>query len=183
MLANHLLGKTLQPVAIAVILTLLAACGGGGGGGSSPTPQPAGDNVAPVITLTGSSSITIEQGTEYSEPGWTASDNVDSSLTVNVEGTVDANVVGDYRLTYSTSDDAGNTTSVTRTVSVVDTTSPEITLNGASEVNHDFGQPYVDAGATATDSNDGDIDVSDTGAVDVNTPGTYTITYTVIKTG
>lgn len=178
MLANHLLGKTLQPVAIAVILTLLAACGGGGGGGSSPTPQPAGDNVAPVITLTGSSSITIEQGTEYSEPGWTASDNVDSSLTVNVEGAVDANVVGDYRLIYSTSDDAGNTTSVTRTVSVVDTTSPEITLNGASEVNHDFGQPYVDAGATATDSNDGDIDVSDTGAVDVNTPGTYTITYT-----
>jgi beta-glucanase (GH16 family) len=182
MLANYSLSKTLQPLAMAVILTLLTACGGGGGGSvptpsPAPNPEPTGDQVAPVITLTGSTSITIEQGTDFSEPGWSASDNVDDALTVTTEGTVNSDLVGVYTLTYSTSDSAGNTTSVTRTVTVVDTTPPVISLNGAAEITHSFGEQYVDAGATATDSSDGEITPTSSGTVDVNSPGAYTITY------
>ncbi|NIA14185.1 MAG: DUF5011 domain-containing protein [Nitrospiraceae bacterium] len=63
-----------------------------------------------------------------------------------------------------------------------DTTAPEITLLGDAVVAHPFGQPYVDAGATASDDVDGDItaDIVVGGdAVDENTVGPYTITYNV----
>jgi beta-glucanase (GH16 family) len=177
MLSNCSSTAIRQPLLIGLISILLSACGGGGGE-SPPAPQPAGDTSAPVITLTGSSSITIEQGTDFGDPGWSATDNVDDVLTVSVDGTVNSDLVGEYTLTYSTSDSAGNSSSVTRTVTVVDTTAPVITLNGAAEINHSFGELYTDPGATATDSNDGEINVTSSGTVDVDSAGTYTITYT-----
>ncbi len=59
---------------------------------------------------------------------------------------------------------------------------PVITLNGDSTVNLGIGVPYADAGATASDNEDGDI----TGSIVVNglpidtgTGGTYKVTYDV----
>lgn len=142
------------------------------------------DICIPTITLIGSNSITIEAGTAYSELGATASDSCDGNITSNIviAGTLNTNVPGTYTKTYNVSDAAGNdAVQVTRTINVVDTTIPVITLLGNSVVTLVEGGSYVDAGATATDNIDGNITSSivTTGTVNTNVPGTYTKYYNV----
>ena len=62
-----------------------------------------------------------------------------------------------------------------------DTTPPVITLTGNPEITIEQGEVYSDPGATAWDKHDGDLSnqIMVTGNVDTNTPGDYTITYTV----
>jgi hypothetical protein len=62
-------------------------------------------------------------------------------------------------------------------VTVKDTEAPVITLNGASPLTLECHAPFADPGATATDLCAGSVAVSSSGAVDANTPGSYTITY------
>jgi hypothetical protein len=63
----------------------------------------------------------------------------------------------------------------------VDTTPPTLTLRGAPSVSLTINSPYVDAGATATDSTDGDLTSRIVVVNPVNTAllGTFTITYSV----
>ncbi|MCU1266238.1 MAG: repeat containing protein [Acidobacteria bacterium] len=91
------------------------------------------DTVAPVIALSGANPMTVECHTGFTDPGATASDGCAGDLTtaISVSGSVNANVVGSYVLTYSVSD-GSHMVSTTRTVNVVDTTPPVITLNGQS---------------------------------------------------
>ena len=56
---------------------------------------------------------------------------------------------------------------------------PVITLNGAAVVNHEQGTTYTDEGAIASDTVEGTLTVTVSGAVDSATAGTYTLTYTV----
>ena len=84
-----------------------------------PAPEPAPDTTAPVVTLIGDTSITIEKGTTYVEQGATASDH-DGSAPVTITGYVDADTVGTYTITYSATDASGNTGLATRTVNVVE---------------------------------------------------------------
>ena len=78
------------------------------------------DITAPVIELEGDQEITIDQDTEFDEPGWSASDDADGDLTdaVLVDGSVDTATPGTYTLTYAVTDSAGNQTQATRTVTV-----------------------------------------------------------------
>ncbi|HEY8185296.1 MAG TPA: immunoglobulin-like domain-containing protein [Pyrinomonadaceae bacterium] len=89
------------------------------------------DTVAPTILLNGANPMTVECHTTFTDPGATANDGCAGDLTsaITVSGSVDANVIGTYTLTYSVSD-GSHTTTATRTVNVVDTTAPIITLNG-----------------------------------------------------
>jgi aspartate 1-decarboxylase len=146
------------------------------------------DTTPPVITLNGAASMTLAVGDSFTDPGATASDNVDGDISGSVVvggGTVDANTAGTYVITYDVSDAAGNpAVQVTRTVTVIipDTTPPVITLNGAASMTLAVGDSFTDPGATASDNVDGDISGSvvvggDT--VDTSTAGTYVITYDV----
>ena len=77
--------------------------------------------------------MTIEVGTTFTDPGATALDAGDGDLTssIVVSGSVDTSTIGTYTLTYNVSDTSGNAAvPVTRTVNVVDTTAPVITLLG-----------------------------------------------------
>ena len=144
----------------------------------------AADTTAPVITLTGSTPVVVEAGTAYNDAGATANDNVDGNITVNIVtvNPVNTNVLGNYTVTYNVNDTAGNpSTQVTRTVSVIDTTAPTLTRLGSSPVAVTQGDPYVDAGATATDSFAGNLTASIVTVNPVNTAvlGNYTITYDV----
>ncbi len=137
------------------------------------------DNVAPVITLNGSSTVYVEYGNVYSESNATATDNYDSSVTVSKSGTVNNSTLGTYTITYTASDSSGNAAaSVTRTVIVRDTTKPVITLTGSSTVYVEFGDNYSEQGATWTDAYDGSGSATVSGSVNVGTLGTYTRTYT-----
>lgn len=105
-----------------------------GGGSDDDTVQiNIVDTVPPTILLNGANPMTVECHTGFSDPGATASDGCAGDLTgsIMVTGSVNPNVVGSYVLTYSVSDGT-NSASVMRTVNVVDTTAPVITLNGSS---------------------------------------------------
>ncbi|MBR9758588.1 MAG: DUF5011 domain-containing protein, partial [Algicola sp.] len=80
------------------------------------------------ITLSGSSPVTIEACSTYTDEGATASDCVDGDLTASIvvagDG-FDTSVPGTYTVTYNVQDAAGNNAAqVTRTVIVEDTTAP-----------------------------------------------------------
>jgi hypothetical protein len=135
------------------------------------------DTTAPIITLNGANPMTVECHTMFTDPGATANDACDGVVPVTVSGTVNENVPGTYTLTYTATDGA-NSASVTRTVNVVDTTAPVITVTGANPATVECHTSYSDAGATATDSCAGSVAVTTSGSVNVNVPGTYTITYT-----
>jgi len=163
------------------LITTLAACGGGGGGSTTTpvvTPPPAPvDTTAPTISLAGDAEMAVEQGTEFSDPGATASDETDGTVSVSVSGSVDVNTAGTYTLTYTASDAAGNEASAERVVTVADTTSPVIQLNGESAITLVEGDAYSEPGASALDSVDGQLTVVITGEVGSD-PGEYTLTYT-----
>ena len=135
----------------------------------SSTPP---DTVFPVITILGDNPATVELGGTYTDAGATS----DGGETVTSSGSVDTNTVGTYTISYSASDAAGNTSTATRTVNVVDTTAPVVTVTGDNPATVELGATYTDAGATATDLS-GTVTVTSAGTVDTNTVGSYTITY------
>ncbi|PKG83071.1 hypothetical protein CXF85_12040 [Colwellia sp. 75C3] len=169
----------LSALAPLFLLTLgtLTACGGGS---KSPAPTPAKDTTAPVITLTGDSALTLSVGTAYSEQGATANDATDGSVDVTTTGTVDSAVVSSYTLTYSAKDAAGNASSATRTVNVVDDIAPVLVLNGVTPFSHNAGDDYADLGAVVSDNLDdaSSITITTTDEVNAAVIGSYTVTYT-----
>jgi hypothetical protein len=89
------------------------------------------DTTKPVITLIGSTDVTIEALSTYSDAGVTAADNIDGDITskIIVDNKVNASKIGAYTVTYNVSDAAGNAAiAVVRNVKVVDTTPPVITI-------------------------------------------------------
>jgi large repetitive protein len=139
------------------------------------------DTEKPVITLLGADPVTVQCNTAYHDAGATAADGCSGSLPVNVAGTVNVGIPGVYTLTYTATDGEGNDADpVARTVNVVDTVVPVITLNGSNPVTVECGSTYTDAGATASDACDGDL-TSEIVAVDDITalPGTYYVHYNV----
>ncbi len=81
------------------------------------------DHTGPVITLNGSSEITINKGDTYKEPGVKkVVDNTDGQIDVKeveITGEVNTSKVGTYTITYSVMDSFKNETVKKRTVKVV----------------------------------------------------------------
>lgn len=78
------------------------------------------DKEAPTIELKGNEKIYVTVGGKYNESLATATDNCDDDLTesIKIDGSVDTNKEGTYTLTYSVSDNSGNTSSKERKVIV-----------------------------------------------------------------
>ena len=133
------------------------------------------------ILLLGADPIYLECPEAFVDPGAEAIDDF-GSLTVTTEGEVLTSIPGEYILTYSATSTEGTPLSVTRTVIVEDTVAPEISLFGDATVYIPLGDVYFEAGATATDTCDPGVGTTITTGgdfVDVNTPGTYVVTYDV----
>lgn len=82
------------------------------------------DVTRPLITLAGSASMTLSQGSTFTDPGATATDNVDGNITSRIvrTGSVNTSTPGTYTLRYDVRDTAGNNaTTVTRMVTVTST--------------------------------------------------------------
>lgn len=85
------------------------------------------DNTAPTITLNGASPMTVECHTSFTDPGAIAHDACAGDFPATASGSVDANTVGTYLITYNATDPSGHAAApVVRTVNVVDTTPPTI---------------------------------------------------------
>lgn len=129
-----------------------------------------------IIQLSGNSTITIEKGYNYSEPGVV----YPSEYNLLSDGTVNENVVGSYLLTYSLLDQFGIVIkSISRTVIVEDTVIPIITLLGDLSITVEKDHAYVEPGYTALDYYNEDIsnNIIINSNVDLSTPGVYNITY------
>lgn len=81
------------------------------------------DYSAPIITLSGNNPALIPQGSTYADLGAIVSDNVNENLGYQTEGEVDTETLGEYTITYTAADQAGNVGTAERTVIVYD---PEV---------------------------------------------------------
>merc|ERR1711865_345660 len=120
------------------------------------------DPTAPSIEVEGKDLVLeATRDTEYTDAGATCSDEVDGELShaVEVSGeVVNMRIPGTYTIQYDCQDLSGNNAKTrSRKVTVRDTTLPKLTLLGAKINYVEAGFPYIDAGATATDTLDGDV--------------------------
>ena len=122
------------------------------------------------LTMTGSKVITLEYGETYEEPGAKATFHGSifmkepEDVEVKIQGDVDVTTVGTYYVTYTSTrmvesifGDAEARDTARRTIHVVDTVAPEITLVTDPEVFTFPGQTYQEEGFAATDNYDGNI--------------------------
>ena len=157
------------------------------------------DTIAPAIKLKGANPYCMVKGTQYVEPGATATDNVDGDITdrISIINKVTGNRIGSFRIAYKVEDSSGNSTLAYRAVLVTTSCSdksidseyekvinnaPVITLTGKNSVTINRGDDYIDLGATAYDKEDGNITykiVTDTTGVNVNSAGVYKVIYRV----
>ncbi len=96
------------------------------------------DHEGPVITLNGDSTINLNKGDEYKEPGVkSVVDDTDGNLNVDdvtIKGEVDTNTVGTYEITYSASDSLNNKSEVKRKV-VVEESLSNVVREATSDTN------------------------------------------------
>jgi hypothetical protein len=139
------------------------------------------DRTPPVITLNGNQTTFVDVNSTYNEPGALVADNRDNNISVVTSGLVNTGTLGNYTITYTAQDRAGNrAVEVKRTVSVVDRTPPVVSLIGSSTVRIKAGELFVDPGANALDNYDPPTKVNQrvVGTVNINLVGTYNIVYT-----
>ncbi|MES2561086.1 MAG: immunoglobulin-like domain-containing protein, partial [Bacteroidota bacterium] len=122
--------------------------------------------------------------TAFNDPGVETSDNYYPNVTTVRTGLPTMNLLGDYLVTYTATDGAGNTATVTRLVKVVDMIAPEIQLLGNNPFEHIRFTPYVEPGVKIKDNYYADstlqtLLVVDQTKLDVNIPGLYFVNYTV----
>lgn len=151
----------------------------------APTPPPTPADSVPVCTVKGDDILFVEASKKelYMDAGATCTDAVWGDLTddVRMQGYVNLGKLGSYTITYDVTNPAPwkrSSLPVKRTVIVRDTTDPVCNLKGDATVTIEASFPYTDAGATCTDSIDGNRRVITTGSVNIESEGLYYLTYT-----
>ena len=139
---------------------------------------------APVIE--GAVDRVIEKGSTFKPTeGITATDKEDGDLTSKIKysGNVRIGAVGEYEATYSVTDSAGNTTTVTVKITVVANDKDAPLLTGTQNKAIVVGDTLfkLTDGVTANDTTDGDLTskIEITGTIDPWTLGDYEIVYSV----
>ena len=133
------------------------------------------DTTPPVISITGSASITITEGDTYNDAGATATDDVSGDLTSSIVTTnpVDTSTPGTYTVTYTVTDAAGNITSIGRIVTVLAAASAEtyeINITANSATNYILNGTDRNGSVTGNDPSV-TVNVGDTLNFVVNAPG------------
>jgi sugar lactone lactonase YvrE len=149
-------------------------------GPAAPTPVAAAGTDQTVecaggltpVTLDGTSS-TAGSGTINSYTWKEGATTLGTGATLNV-----SLAAGSHTITLTVTDTGGGSDSDEVIINIVDTVPPVITINGANPVTVECHASFSDPGATASDGCAGSVAVNASGSVDVDTPDTYTITYT-----
>lgn len=136
---------------------------------------------SPKISLNGASIINVPLNSNYIDEGASAKyGKKDISSNIQVSNNIDTSKVGKYNITY-TVNYKKKSISTTRTINIVDSESPVLTLTGDSEINIAQDSSYQDLGCSAIDNYDGDITtkISIDSNIDTSKIGTYLVNYTV----
>ncbi|MDD5758295.1 MAG: DUF5011 domain-containing protein [Desulfobulbaceae bacterium] len=136
--------------------------------------------VNPVITLIGFTTVTVEAGTTYTDAGATAQDQFGADLTsaIVITHPADTAALGTYTVAYNVQDFYGNSAvQVSRTVNVVDTTPPIISLIGDANETVECATTYTDPGAAVTDNASIGLTATTTGTVNTINVGTVSTLY------
>ena len=164
------------------------------------------DTTAPVVTPTNGTvenivSSTADNPLTYSDMGATATDSCDPSFPLNLSTATSGSVtmvvpdtgpdVITSSLSYTATDADGNSATAVLAVNVT-RSQPVMSLVGGGLV-LSIGQPYVEQGMDVVDAQNGTFPgitssgacgamtcTINTGSLDINTAGTYTVTYDVI---
>lgn len=92
---------------IILVITLISSC-------------KRNDEISPVVLLNTDSIEVHYRGMPYFDPGIETADNYTCDLTdIEIINTVDTGAYGSYSVIYKVTDDAGNTTEMTRVVDIV----------------------------------------------------------------
>ncbi len=116
----------------------------------------------PSITLVGDAEVVVDANPDpYDDPGVNVYDAAGTEITnptLTVTGQVNTAKLGLYTLVYDFTDGNGNAAaSAVRKVTVVDQTSPVLTLVGGDTIQHQLGNDWVDPGVTAIDFVEGEV--------------------------
>lgn len=108
-----------------------------------------------------------------------AQDNYDGDLTNKVKFKIE-----NEDITFIVNDSSNNKTELKEKIIYVDEEKPKIVLNGNTNISLTLGEEYIEFGAKATDSCDGDITekVNITNNINKNKIGDYEVIYTVHDT-
>ena len=137
----------------------------------------------PVITVD-PDTVTIQLGSEYNIlEGVTAIDDIDGDITSEIitePEELDIYTIGTYKVIYTVTNSSGITSTNSRTI-IIEPSPPVITVIPET-ITIMQGYTYnILTGVTAIDDMDGDItsQITTESDLDINTLGTYTVTYTV----
>ena len=133
------------------------------------------DTEAPVITLVEDDVEVSSWFTGYTDPGYSAKDNLDGDLTDRVEVTRLSD-----KIIYTVTDSAGNETEAVRELAF-SIAAPAIVLVGGEEVDIPAAMTFTDPGYACIDNKENDYTdlVQVSGSVIPYKVGDYTLTYTV----
>lgn len=155
------------------------------------SPSVTVDQLPPVVQLLGANPVLWICGEFNEDPGATAFDETDENVAVVIDASALEGVpAGDYQVSYTATDQAGNVAQVTRDVTLLDAEEPVLSLTGGL-VFLDCNEPYIDPGYAASDTCEGDLSaavvVSYTDLttalpvhhIDTSVPGAYMVEYEV----
>ena len=141
------------------------------------------DTTPPAITLKGLQTVTAECGQDYTDEGATAEDDCcQSNITVDIDqSNVNTTAVGTYTVILSATDCHDNVAQVNRTVEVVDSNPPVITVDGSDlvKVECECGKSYTPEGAAAEDeccSEDPSVSITPP-VIDASVLATHTVAF------
>lgn len=136
-----------------------------------------------VFKLIGEEVLTVEVYAQYNEPGIQATvDKKDLSSNVVIDDSkVDMNKVGTYEIIYKINYE-DKEFQLVRTVKVVDTEKPTLTLKGKEEITIEEGSVYQDPGCYVVDNYDPKVKdkIQITNYVNTSEVGVYEVVYSVV---
>ena len=161
-------------VVLVILIVLAVSCSRqSDGNDSTGTTQNSTTEATMYLELLGDEIITLEFGQTYEDPGTRVlyeNQVVETAISVTMP---QMNALGSYTVVYTATYE-GFSDTVQRTVNVVDTTAPVITLLEIPGYCPEIGETYEEEGFTAMDAHDGDL----TDRVERTVDGDV-ITYTV----
>ena len=136
------------------------------------------------LVLNGEENITLYQGTDYIEPGYSAHNSKNEDLTskVSIKSTLNTNKIGEYEIIYTLDE-----ITKVRKIKVIEKTKEYTyiylnTINGSINMYLKVGEPYVEPGFSVFNSAGKNLNdsVKITGSVDTTKKGNYQLIYSVV---